>query len=298
MERLKCPSCGSLMEKVKEPDVAIDKCTKCGGKFLDQNELNALAVGMAGNIEYCSIDCSTDERDYADTFPERKCPKCMDQAMDKTALLCYTDAILDHCSKCGGFFIDAGEMKQVNATLEKLTERKSAEEYRGSREGYLVRLDKLNDVHMVSRDPMGITTVPQNVFYLRLAVYFKQPLNLGLRMYSEKWTHKFTKAIGLFRKQDIQVDDSALDSDFIIQGNDVTKIKKLLSSVEVRTELSGIRKLKKKMASDQASIEVLDNRVLCTEGPFSGAVGYDVDQDPNRVVDKLLEFAKAVEKAK
>jgi Zn-finger nucleic acid-binding protein len=56
------------METVKEPDITVDRCAACGGIFLDKNELNVLATGMSGDIEYCSIDKDT----HADTHKPRQ----------------------------------------------------------------------------------------------------------------------------------------------------------------------------------------------------------------------------------
>ena len=53
---LTCPGCKSPMETVNEADIKVDRCAHCGGVFLDKDELNVLATGMSGNIEYCSID--------------------------------------------------------------------------------------------------------------------------------------------------------------------------------------------------------------------------------------------------
>ena len=37
--KLKCPKCGTLMEKEYIEKTVIDKCPKCGGVFLDRGEM-------------------------------------------------------------------------------------------------------------------------------------------------------------------------------------------------------------------------------------------------------------------
>ena len=91
MNTLRCPNCKTIMERHPEPDVTIDVCPSCGGTFLDKNELNVLATGMSGDIEYCSIDRTTDK----DKFPTRLCPKCSEQEMEKVYLLSYSDIVFD-----------------------------------------------------------------------------------------------------------------------------------------------------------------------------------------------------------
>jgi len=38
MDLLKCPNCKSNMNKIKEPDLTIERCESCGGVFLEKGE--------------------------------------------------------------------------------------------------------------------------------------------------------------------------------------------------------------------------------------------------------------------
>ncbi len=38
-----CPKCGQALEEVPFRDVSVDRCTSCGGVFLDKGELEHLA---------------------------------------------------------------------------------------------------------------------------------------------------------------------------------------------------------------------------------------------------------------
>ena len=60
------------MSKVKDPDITIDECPDCQGTWLDAGELNALATGLAGDIEFCSAE----RKVYHAEDPERSCPRC------------------------------------------------------------------------------------------------------------------------------------------------------------------------------------------------------------------------------
>ena len=68
---MKCPACSAEMRSVKSPDLVIEECPDCQGVFLDKDELNTLATGMSGNIEYCSVD----EDFHKDKFSTRVCSK-------------------------------------------------------------------------------------------------------------------------------------------------------------------------------------------------------------------------------
>ena len=139
---LTCPGCKSPMATVKDTDIWVDRCTRCGSVFLDKDELNVLATGMSGNIEYCSID----DKKHEDKFAARSCPVCPDQPMRKIDLLVYADTIFDYCPNCEGFYLDKGELEAMNCELEELNHDRLPEEYRGYRGAYLVRLDRFNDV--------------------------------------------------------------------------------------------------------------------------------------------------------
>jgi Zn-finger nucleic acid-binding protein len=42
MDLLTCPRCESEMDRVKEPDLVVDRCPECGGTFFDKGELDEL----------------------------------------------------------------------------------------------------------------------------------------------------------------------------------------------------------------------------------------------------------------
>ena len=45
-----CPRCGSGMSEVSVGHVKVDRCTGCGGVFLDRGELEVLAHAKSGGI--------------------------------------------------------------------------------------------------------------------------------------------------------------------------------------------------------------------------------------------------------
>jgi len=281
------------MDKIKHPDITIDRCPNCGGTFLDKGELDVLATGMAGDIEFCSIG----REEYLDKYqPYRSCPNpsCCEKTMRKTILLNCTDTIFDYCDRCEGFFLDKGEIKKMNEELEQLTKEKSAEEFREYIDGHLVRSDRIADVR-----PYKVGYREQTSFkcvdYLRISVYFKDAFDLNLRLYSEKWTSKFLKLIGLFRKQDIQAGNEKLDSLFIIQGSNEEEIESLLSKSEIQKQLIEFKEKNFKIYNRRGTLEITDKRIIYTEGPYTGNVRYDVKEDRIGVVKKMLNIASAFE---
>lgn len=48
--KLECPRCGSEMNEVAFEQVEVERCTGCGGVFLDKGELEMLTLGKAGRF--------------------------------------------------------------------------------------------------------------------------------------------------------------------------------------------------------------------------------------------------------
>jgi hypothetical protein len=49
-ETMECPRCGSPMTEVGLEQVKIDRCTNCGGVFLDKGELEILTHAKSGGL--------------------------------------------------------------------------------------------------------------------------------------------------------------------------------------------------------------------------------------------------------
>jgi Zn-finger nucleic acid-binding protein len=281
------------MKQVEEPDLVTDVCTACGGMCLDKGELNELATGHAGDIEYCSIDRDA----HPDKFPIRLCPKCPGQTMSKINLLAYSELVFDFCPKCDGLFLDKGEIAQMNSELQEVSPDGSAQEYRGYRDGHLVRVNQLQGVDL-GPDPRtaGTTVRTVEVDTFEAVLYFKQPLKVGLRVFHEKWRDGFLKALGLFKKQDIQTGDKAFDGQFIIQSEAPDKANRLLNP-EVRREILSFVSAKHRIYSEPGSLELTDKGLLYKEGPYAARqLKINLEGEAGNVIGGLLKIATAIEK--
>ncbi|MHC4816447.1 MAG: TFIIB-type zinc ribbon-containing protein [Planctomycetota bacterium] len=297
MENLECPACGSAMETLSEPDIEIEVCTECGGRFLDKGELDALATGLAGEIEYCSIDTDPHE----DAFPTRKCPKCPGQDMRKINLLRLSEIIFDHCPQCAGFFLDKGETAAMNWELTQLSGTSFGEERRDTVDGHLVRINRLGDVFVVGWE-FGATAAP--IEYFQVVAYFRAPLSVGLQISREPWRTRLSKAFGLFEGQDIEFGDEAFDQAFVVQGENDRGVRKLLSP-ELRAALLAFETSEPRLLSQSlrsrltqpvrasASLTVRDDRIEYLEGPYATS---KATPDAETVVQDLLKLTALFER--
>ncbi|MHC4504045.1 MAG: TFIIB-type zinc ribbon-containing protein [Planctomycetota bacterium] len=285
---MKCPGCGAEMQGVDDSDITTDKCTACGGVFLDKGELNALATGMAGDIEFCSKDEDT----LSDKFNVRTCPKCADTPMEKVELVRYTDIIFDYCPACQGFFLDSGEVKAMNEELRAIAGKEHGQELRTHKNDRLVTVDLVSGVG--STVDAGVGGKPIATTAIRIAVYFKEPMGIGLRVHTEGWTVKLAKAFGLYRGQDLSIGNEDFDGRFVIQAEDADKAWRAFPQGAQDALLKFVAE-GPQLVLQPGSLQILDDRIVYLEGPYGGELRTDVVAASPKVVDPLLAIAEMME---
>jgi len=290
MATLMCPNCQTPMERGDRRDLTVDLCPSCGGVWLDSGELNDLATGMHGDIEYCSID----EDVHRDRFPERSCPRCPGQVMRKINLLRLSDLIFDWCPECGGFFLDKGEVEQMNRELKNLTPNHEAEEYRAMHGRHLVRLDQTDSV-MATQFVPGMTRFLEAT-YLRLIVYFSEEMPTRMRVSQTGWPIRLAMALGLFWGEDYKTGDEAFDARFRVQGADERLIVPHLDAV-ARRALLDFADEKPCILKESGSLEVMSAGVVYIEGPYEpkSLAQVDVVERARPLIDRLVDLAEKIE---
>ena len=105
---MKCPRCSEAMETTQFHEVQIDRCTKCGGLWFDEFELDELRA------EKGSEKIDTGSADEANQSSQRqlKCPRC-NTLMLKMVDIKHAHIWYETCEVCGGSFLDAGEFKDM-----------------------------------------------------------------------------------------------------------------------------------------------------------------------------------------
>ena len=276
MNAMKCPNCSAAMCPSDDPDVSIDVCTGCGGRFFDKGELNEFATGVNGDVEgrsliWTDLIHEVEHVVPVDDLPQRACPRCNGEPMKKVGLVTFVGIVFDYCPKCEGFFLDVGEVESMNQKLKEYSGDGTGDEYRGHHQGLLVR-GNLYIGGILVPSPVVIIGAPTAT--IETKVYFNRPFDLGLHVYPERWPAKLSKAFGLFGEQDIVTGEAAFDSAFVIQGNDEAKVKNLLSPT-VRKAALQFESAAPRFFSQPASLRILDTCVCCIEGPYSGHVDLD-----------------------
>lgn len=108
---LVCPKCRGVMERVREQTIEVDRCVRCGGLWLDALEKERLLdlEGAARRVDHGR----TPAADRHNQTTRIGCPR------DHSAMIHMVDLEQPHvgfesCTVCGGAFLDAGELRDLD----------------------------------------------------------------------------------------------------------------------------------------------------------------------------------------
>ena len=116
---MNCPLHGAPLESKSAGTRSVPTCPRCGGMFLDHGELNRIAEPTAGDLEFSTVDGDSFQHD--DRYGPIACPRD-GTPMVKVDFNIETAIILDYCTHCRGFWLDADELTQINAEVRRLNE--------------------------------------------------------------------------------------------------------------------------------------------------------------------------------
>ena len=122
---MRCPKCGSDMERIEHDGVEIDRCKNCKGIWFDAGE-----SGFLRNKEAAAAIDTGDPRRGKQTneFDRYRCPRC-DGGMLRKVDPQQGNIWYEECTSCRGSFFDAGEFVDVSQrTISALIERLSPPE--------------------------------------------------------------------------------------------------------------------------------------------------------------------------
>ncbi|MBN2138454.1 MAG: zf-TFIIB domain-containing protein [Sedimentisphaerales bacterium] len=127
---MECPACGNGMEEITVGDVKVDVCRGgCGGVWFDQFELKKFdEPHESAGQELLNVD--RDESVTVDRTKQLTCPRCGDFKMLRHFFSVKREVEVDECPNCGGYWLDAGELRQIRSQFATEEERsQAAKEY-------------------------------------------------------------------------------------------------------------------------------------------------------------------------
>lgn len=118
-----CPACSNNLQQMVINDVTLDVCVGgCGGVWFDDLELKKFDEPHEsdGNL---LLNINKDPNIEVDHSKRLNCPNCNDIVMARHFFSVKMAVELDECYKCGGIWLDFGEMT-VLQNLYKTEEEK------------------------------------------------------------------------------------------------------------------------------------------------------------------------------
>jgi Zn-finger nucleic acid-binding protein len=123
-----CPACGRELQPKEVGDITVDVCDGgCGGIWFDCHELEKVdeQQEVAGEA-LLGITRQTSEPRSDPAL--RRCPKCPDQHLFRHFHSVRRQVEVDDCPRCGGVWLDVGELAAIRAQFPTDEERRRAAE--------------------------------------------------------------------------------------------------------------------------------------------------------------------------
>ncbi len=126
---MECPACSNLLKEVTVGGVKVDVCEGgCGGIWFGNFELKKFDEPCESTGE-ALLDIKRDEGIVVDHTKRLKCPKC-GVIMMRHFFSVKRKVEVDECPGCAGFWLDAGELRQIRSLFDTEEEReKAADQY-------------------------------------------------------------------------------------------------------------------------------------------------------------------------
>ncbi len=141
---------------------------------------------------------------------------------------------------------------------------------------------------IITLDSYAISTGKTTIVFTRLRAPYVNPSHFSFRVCRRSWIQDLRKFFGA---QDIVIGDEEFDRDFIIQGNDEEKVRKLFQNATIR-----------QLIDDQPVIEL---NSIDDEGWFGKTFPEDTDEllysvpgllkDPERIKELFELFAQLLD---
>jgi len=150
-----CPRCRQKMLKKEYEGVSIDICEKCGGIWMDKDELYHVLEKREEKFSHQQQEEVTPEEIIpprpGDLIPELNCPLC-GALMQRFAFGYSSGIILDRCPNGDGVWLDKGELEKVQIYKEKSEELAEKEYARFSKIATQAKLDFENQKEEAIQD--------------------------------------------------------------------------------------------------------------------------------------------------
>jgi len=112
---MKCPACSRELVELRLGGLTVDVCRGgCGGIWFDAFELQQVddKHEVEGNPLF---HLERDPDVVVDPARKRECPRCPGIKLKRQLFSPRIKVPVDHCPNCAGYWLDAGELAQIQA---------------------------------------------------------------------------------------------------------------------------------------------------------------------------------------
>ena len=120
---MKCPRTGEALVKRTFGDLEVDVSVGCGGIWFDQFELSKVKHKHQELGELIVEQLRKHANPFLDTAPRLRCPRDTDVVMMRRYFSPKRQIEIDECPKCGGIWLDAGELEGIRDLFGGSTDR-------------------------------------------------------------------------------------------------------------------------------------------------------------------------------
>ncbi|MCZ7524992.1 MAG: zf-TFIIB domain-containing protein [Acidimicrobiia bacterium] len=121
---VECPACGHATTERTIDGTSFDVCAGgCGGIWFDWHELERVDEPGEAHGELL-LDVPVDPGTVVDHDARRACPRCPGITMMRHYRSVKRRVEVDECASCGGYWLDAGELRQVREQFRSDDERR------------------------------------------------------------------------------------------------------------------------------------------------------------------------------
>lgn len=109
---MKCPACGRALSQIQVASVTLDVCSGgCGGAWFDKFELQR--INEENPVGLTVFNVEKDPEVVVEETSARQCPRCLKENLQRKLFSLGTGVEMDVCDKCGGLWLDHGELESI-----------------------------------------------------------------------------------------------------------------------------------------------------------------------------------------
>ena len=117
---MKCPACENKLTEIKIAGIKVFVCkNSCGGLWINHRIIKKIErLDSGAGSELLLLEKAEGVKFYREA--EHPCPQCKTTLLYRHFFSKQYDTEVDQCSKCGGFWIDAGGLAKImNSSSEE-----------------------------------------------------------------------------------------------------------------------------------------------------------------------------------